>query len=105
MSDHPSEEEGLEAAMKAGDPDRLLPNEDPDTTFAEDAEHWIAVYGELLQYKNSLLTVTEATLAQMNEQPASREVAETDRKVITAERARYVRRITFWKRRLAELRG
>lgn len=105
MSDHPAEKEGLEAAHKAVDPDRLLPNENPDTTFAEDAEHWISVYEELLQYKDRLLAVTEATLVQLDQAPAGREVAETDRTVLNAERDRFLRRIQFWQRRLAGLRG
>ncbi len=90
--------------MRASDPGRLLPGENPDSTHPDDAEHWIAVYGELLAYKDRLLAVTQATLSQMPEEPARREVAETDRALITVERERFARRLGFWSRRLAELK-
>ena len=88
----------------AGDPDRLLPGEDPDSTHPDDAEHWIEVYRELLQYKDRLLAVTRATLSQLPEEPARREVVETDRALITAERERFVRRLGFWDGRLVDLK-
>src|ERR1700694_715420 len=36
------------AAQKAGDEERLMRGENPDTTYLEDAEHWSGVYKELL---------------------------------------------------------
>src|SRR5438105_4897456 len=100
MRDKPA---GREAALKAGDVDRLLPGENPETTHAEDAEHWVEVYRELLEYKGRLLAVTQETLRQLPEEPARREVAETDQALINAERERFERRLGFWDRRLAEL--
>jgi hypothetical protein len=95
--------EAREAAKNASDPDRLLPGEDPESTQLDDAEHWIKVYRELLEYKHRLLEVTEEALSELADEPARREVAQTDRAVITAERERLARRLRFWDRRLAEL--
>ena len=100
MSDEPGELR--EAAAKAGDPDRLLPGEDPESTHPEDARHWVEVYRELLEYKDRLLAVTRATLSELPEEPARREVAETDQALISAERERLARRLRFWDRRLAQ---
>jgi hypothetical protein len=102
MPDQPGD--AREAARKASDPDRLLPNEDPDSRHADDAEHWIDVYRELLQYKDRLLAVTQTALSQEPDEPARREVAETDRTLILAERERFARRLGFWTHRLTELK-
>jgi len=92
-----------EAARKAADPDRLLPGEDPGATNPEDVDHWIAVYRELLAYKDRLLAVTQETLSQIPDEPARREVAETDRVLITAERERFARRLGYWDQRRGEV--
>ncbi len=98
-------EEAREAAKKASERERLLPGEDPDSPYPDDAEQWIEVYRELLAYKDRLLAVTGATLSQMaEEQAAHREIVETDRTLIAAERERFVRRLGFWRGRLAELK-
>ncbi|MEO6795382.1 MAG: hypothetical protein ABI401_13400 [Candidatus Dormibacter sp.] len=38
----------------ASDPSRLLPGEEPESLFADDARHWIAVYSELLSFNRQL---------------------------------------------------
>jgi hypothetical protein len=93
------------AGEEAADPDRLLPGEDPATPYADDAEKWIEVYDELLRFKNRLLDVAQETLEDLHDKPARREVIETDRIVLRAEVDRFHRRLSFWQRRLAELRG
>lgn len=40
--------------MSGDDGDRLLPGERPDTPHVEDAEHWEAVYTELLAFARTL---------------------------------------------------
>lgn len=100
MTDEPGRKEAIEAT----DPHRLMPGEDPDTPHADDAEHWIEVYRELMEYKDRLLAVTRETLDQVPDEEARREVAETDQTVITAERDRFSKRLAFWTRRLTELR-
>jgi hypothetical protein len=96
-------EEAREAAVRASDPNRLLPGEDPASTHPDDAVHWIEVYRELLSYKERLLAVTEETIHLMPEEPARREAAETDQVIITAERDRFARRLAYWTRRQSEL--
>lgn len=87
------------AAEEASDPERLLPGEAPDSDDPRDVALWIDVYTELLEYKDELLAVTRDRLPKMRDEPARREVVETDAVVIEAERSRFVRRLEFWKRR------
>jgi hypothetical protein len=96
-----SEAEG--AADKAVDRERLLPGEDPGTKQLADAEQWVAVYAELLEYKRMLLSVTDRALGSMSERAAHREIAHVDRELIEAELARFGRRLRFWGRRRDEL--
>lgn len=35
--------------------DRLLEGEDPATSFTQDARHWIAVYRQMIAFKDELL--------------------------------------------------
>ena len=42
------------------DVDPLLPSEDPNTPYAEDVEHWVSVYSELLGVQLRVLGLTEA---------------------------------------------
>lgn len=89
------------AAEEASDPKRLLPGESDDSDDPKDVELWVDVYTELLEYKDELLAVTRDRLPKMRDEPARREVVETDAVVIDAERARFVRRLEFWKKRQA----
>jgi len=61
----PEEEE---AVRRAGDADRLLPNDNPQTNLAEDARHWRRVYRELLDFKESLLSVADRGLAEIEQE-------------------------------------
>ena len=92
------------AAEMASDPDRLLPGEPPDSEFDDDATLWVEVYSELLEYKERLVAVTREKLAELLDEPARREVVETDAVVIEAERDRFQRRREFWQRRLESMR-
>lgn len=94
-----------DAARKASDPDRLLPGEPADSTHLDDAEHWVGVYRELLAYKDRLLALTRTTLNELPEEQARREVVETDRTLIAAERERFARRLGFWHGRFDELKA
>jgi hypothetical protein len=93
------------AGEAAADPDRLLPGEDPASPYPDDAQKWVEVYDELLRFKNRLLDVAEETLSDLHDKPARREVVETDRIVLQAEVDRFHKRLSFWQRRLAELRN
>ena len=90
------------AAHKAGDEERLMRGENPDTTYLEDAEHWQGVYRELLAFKQDLLSFTEERIARMKP-PASNELATTDLVIMEAEHERLRSRFDFWENRRREL--
>ncbi len=96
-------EEAADAALDAVEPDRLLPGEDERSVHPDDALHWRKVYAELLEFKRSLLTVTEVRLVTM-EGAARTEVEETDLKVLLAEAERLERRLRYWEARSAAIR-
>jgi hypothetical protein len=104
VSDSPGRQEAREAALDAVEPERLLEGEDEDTAYLDDAVHWVKVYVELLDFKQSLLQVAELQVPAMHE-AAGAEVRETDLKVLKAEAARFERRLDFWQARVAALKG
>ncbi|HEY9288247.1 MAG TPA: hypothetical protein VIT43_09525 [Candidatus Dormibacteraeota bacterium] len=93
------------AAEKAIQPDRLLPGEARDTRLLEDAEHWLAVYTELVQGKQSMVAATRQTIDAMSRNDARREVESTDMVVLARELDRFRRGMDFWKARIYELQG
>lgn len=92
---------------KRGDADkratRLLPGENPGTRFEDDADHWLAVYTELLQAKAALLAALAERLTKMTDDAARAEVGATDAPLMEEELTRFQSRIDFWKRRKSEL--
>ncbi len=92
-----------EAGANAVDPDRLLDGEDPKTRYVEDAAHWIAVYAELLLFKERLVDAAGEAMRTMTEAHARDEVGKTDLIVLTSERDRLRRRLDFWKERQRDL--
>lgn len=101
----PASEPGpdLQAARDSVAHDRLLEGEDPNTRYVEDAAHWIAVYSELLLFKERLVDTAQQGLTSLTEELARAEVASTDLLVLTAERERFHGRLEFWKERRREL--
>jgi hypothetical protein len=83
--------------------DRLLEGEDPDTTYSDDARHWMDVYGELLTFKQRLLATANSSIAELTDSTARYEAAATDMTVLKAERERLERRHRFWQRRYRQL--
>jgi hypothetical protein len=96
------EETAKVAAREAVNPDRLLDGEDPDTTHLDDAEHWLAVYTDLLKSKQELIGVTEHRMDHV-ERDAADELGQTDLEILQKEGERFQRRIAFWEARLAHL--
>ena len=90
------------AAQKAGDPDRLMKGEDPETSFLEDARHWRDVYQELLNFKHDLIELTENRVEDLSETAAD-EIVETDASILDAERHRLEHRYEFWQARCRAL--
>ena len=94
---------GSTPEQDATDRDRLLPGEDPDTRHLDDADHWLAVYTELLQTKAALLAALNERLAQTEKREAREEVGATDAVLLQRELVRFHERLDFWKGRKAEL--
>ena|SRR5438105_587485 len=99
----PGEETARRAAEAATDGGRLLPGENPQTTDPADAARWLDVYAELLTLKQELLRLMLVGLAELRQEPARREVEETDAVVLRSEAERLARRIDFWRGRRDEL--
>lgn len=91
-----------EAAAETVDDDRLLDGEDPATPYADDAEHWVRVYAELLDYKKQVMDISREAIEEMDRR-AAREIQVTDMQVIATEAERFGRRLEFWRRRMEEL--
>ncbi len=91
------------AALEQVEPDRLLEGEDENTQHLDDAEHWIKVYAELLEFKRSVLATTEEHVGTMDVD-ASLEVQKTDLQALHAEALRFERRLVYWRGRVSELR-
>lgn len=85
-------------------PDRLLEGEDPGTSFARDARHWITVYREMIGFKEDLLGRVEERLPRLP-QAARADVMENDIMLIKDQLERYRRRLDFWFARQWELEG
>ena len=94
--------EAERAAQMGVDPDRLIEGEDPDTLQVHDADHWIRVYTDLLEFKHRLLVTAQEVIPSM-EHSARLEVDQTDMIVIDAESRKFDRRLAFWRNRRAEL--
>ena len=91
-----------EAAEDAVDSERLLPGEDPQTSAADDAAHWHAVYTELVSFKDEILQATIRRASSMVGS-AREEVERTDLPLLQAEAERLRRRLDFWRGRLTEI--
>lgn len=92
-----------EAVIRAVDGDTLLEGEDPETPHVEDAEHWVAVYKELIAFKRSLLDSTNEDASQLEHREARREASHVDGAILRAELERFRHRLQFWQERHAEL--
>lgn len=74
--------------------DRLLEGEDPATMFRQDARHWIAVYRQMIAFKDELLDRTRANARTLP--PSGRQdLMENDVAVIEQQLMRYQRRMEF----------
>jgi predicted metal-dependent HD superfamily phosphohydrolase len=100
----PDHQDARDAALDAVEPERLLEGEDEHSAYVDDAVHWTKVYAELLDFKRSLMAVSEHQMQSMGDDAES-EVKDTDLKVLRAEAARFERRLNFWQERAAELKA
>jgi hypothetical protein len=96
------EDESLAAAR---DPDRLLPDENPSTRSLEDVAHWMAVYGELLRFKEGMLASADRELTSRSQQVGNDLSQVTDLSALKAQNGRLRRRLSYWTERNAQLGG
>lgn len=93
---------GQIAALEGAAPDRLLDGEDPETLQLHDADHWIRVYQDLLNFKRQLLATAHEIVPGLDD-AARDEVGKTDLIAMDAEASKFQRRVQFWQRRRDEL--
>jgi hypothetical protein len=90
-----------ELRRAAADPDRLLEGEDSAATDVATAQHWLLVYGQMLETKSDLLVDLRRDMTAMD--PDARdEMAKTDESLLDAQVDRFRRRIVFWESRLRQ---
>jgi DNA-binding response OmpR family regulator len=87
-----------DATAHIANPSGRLAGETREKATAADAAHWVAVYTELLSFKDELLEVTARRRATMS-RDASAE-ADADETVLTAQAERYAERLLEWRGRL-----
>jgi hypothetical protein len=93
---------GHRAARDIDDPNRLLHGEDPETTYLDDARHWLFVYEELLGFKHDIIQMTRRRAEELSD-GAKEELMGTDIPILEAEERRLAARFEFWHGRVAEL--
>ena len=84
--------------------DRLLEGENPTTMYKQDARHWIAVYRQMISFKDQLLGRIREQVETLPPQ-GRRDVMENDVSILEIQLSRYQRRIEFWYARQWELEG
>jgi hypothetical protein len=91
-------------AQMAVNTNRLLDGENPDSRQAEDAAHWSNVYGELIEFKERVLSQMRSGLPSLAGDAAS-EVRSIDMAILRHQVERYRSRQVFWEERSKELVG
>lgn len=99
-----ADEVAKHAAVRAVNPDTLLDGEDPSSVHREEAEHWVAAYSELINYKDSLLLASADSLSLMTTDAAIKEFTGVDVVILGRQVAKFRRRLAFWVQRREELR-
>ena len=94
-----------EAATRAVDQDALLAGENPESPHLDDAEHWVSVYTELIDFKAGLLATSAEHIADFDHEESRGEAKHVDLTILRAELERCRRRLAFWKERLQQLRA
>ncbi len=84
--------------------ERLLEGENPSTMYKQDARRWIAVYRQMISFKDGLLARLRSQVSTLP--PVGRQdVIDNDVSMLELQLDRYQRRIEFWHARQWELEG
>lgn len=86
------------SAAWASNPNRLLPGEVPDTIFLEDADHWVRVYQDLVNWVVRS-TVTGPLPVELTQDGQN----QPDPELLRAHLDRLCGRLRFWEVRVKEL--
>jgi hypothetical protein len=81
-----------------------LPGENPDSREQEDAAHWVQVYRELMETKQTLAADLAIALERSGE-AARAELESVDMVLIRFQLQRFERRFAHWSERERELSG
>src|SRR5919204_1324117 len=93
----------LAGLRRAGDRDRLLPGERPQTAYSDDADHWVRVYTDLIRFNREIMR----SIAQRYSPgpPLNAAKPAPDMVLLRAHVRRLRWRLRFWQERLAVLNG
>jgi hypothetical protein len=83
----------------AGDRDRLMAGERPESPFREDAIHWVRVYRDLLAFNSQVM---EAISERLPSAASPNSPGQPDLELLQAHLDRLRWRLTFWEGRIAE---
>src|ERR687887_492384 len=81
-------------------PPRLLPGEDPQSPYREDAEHWVEVYRELVETKSAILAKLREERRGLGRESQA-ELSHDDR-ILQLELERLRVRLATWEQRLRQ---
>jgi hypothetical protein len=82
----------------------LQAGEDVETPYLEDAEHWVAVYRELVEFKLELLAQIDQHVEDAEHVHTEQEMGR-DRRATELELERIQLHLAYWRQRREELRG
>lgn len=83
--------------------EHYVEGEDPNSKEPGDVRHWVALYGEMVDFKTQLLQRISGQLPHMSR--AARRALDRDVKLLQTQLSRYRRRLQFWSKREAGLAG
>ncbi|MFN2452509.1 MAG: hypothetical protein ABR541_09170 [Candidatus Dormibacteria bacterium] len=89
-------------SRNAGELDRALPHEDLNSPYIEDAVHWLAVYEEMITFKDEMLRLLRVK-GRYVDAAFTNELRTVDIPFFEGERVRLERRRAAWKERHAQL--
>ena len=81
----------------------MIPGEDPDTPYPQDARHWLTIYAELVAFHEDLLQRLRTEAAHM--QTVKHRLQDSDLAPLHRELGRLRERLRFWQQRCLELAG
>jgi len=82
----------------------LQAGEDVETPYLDDAEHWVSVYRELVDFKHEMLDQIDQHVVDADHVQSEQEM-QRDRRATELELERIQLHLAYWQQRREELRG